>query len=67
MEWRPGTAALPGLRSHDVFGITHNFGMHGGGRAGSFDTCRPKTRVHKVTAWRVANLSGRHEPTRGAT
>jgi hypothetical protein len=28
MEWRPGTAALPGLSAHDAFEITHNFGMH---------------------------------------
>ena len=29
---RAGTAALPGLSPHDVFGTTHNFGMHGRGR-----------------------------------
>ncbi len=34
MEWRPGTAAFPGLGAHDAFGTTHNFGMHGPAEAG---------------------------------
>jgi len=51
MEWRPGTAALPGLSPHDVFGTTNNFGMHRPGprippmRAAT-PCCRPAPRLN---------------------
>ena len=51
MEWRPGTAALPGLRSHDVFGTTNNFGMHG---------AAPTSTARCRSSWRSGNRDSGH-------
>ncbi|NBU29667.1 MAG: hypothetical protein EBS42_16085, partial [Caulobacteraceae bacterium] len=42
MDWRPGTAALPGLSAHDAFEIANNFGMR--------RVSRPKG-WHRAAAW----------------